>query len=174
MSQGIYWLGTLPEEAFVPICPLPLGVQYLRGQLEIGSNTGFRHWQLLLVLSRKQRLSFVKTLLPGGHWELSRSSAATDYVWKEETRVDGTQFEFGELKLKRNVATDWEHVRTLAKRGRLDEIPADIYVRCFHQLRSISQSHANPIATIRESVLYWGKSGTGKTRRAFEEAGLVH
>lgn len=173
MVQGIYWLGTLPEDAFVPICPLPIRVQYLRGQLEIGHNTGFRHWQLLLVLSSKQRLSFVTATFPGGHWELSRSSAATDYVWKEETRVEGTQFEFGIRKLKRNSSTDWDTVRTLAKTGNFDDIPSDIFIRCYHQLRSISNDAAFPIPIVRTSVLYWGKSGTGKTRRAFEEAGAL-
>jgi len=44
-----------------------------------------------------------------GHWELSRSDAAAEYVWKEDTRVPGTQFEFGsrpfQTQLQSRVAT---------------------------------------------------------------------
>ena len=138
--------------------------------MEIGEDTGYRHWQLLLVLDRKQRLSYVRERFPGGHWELSRSSAADEYVWKETTRVEGTQFELGIRKLKRNCATDWELVRKSAQAGNLSEIPADVYVRCFHQLQSIKRSHVRPIAMLRECHVYWGKSGTGKSRRAFTEA----
>jgi len=171
MSQGIYWLGTLPEETFAPVGPLLPGVQYIRGQLEIGEGTGYRHWQILLVLCSKQRLSYVRERFPGGHWELSRSVAADEYVWKEETRVDGTQFELGTRKTKRNSPTDWENIRTLAKSGQLELVPADVYIRCFHQLRSIKKQFVRPVAMLRQCYVYWGKSGTGKSRRAFDEAG---
>jgi len=80
--QGIYWLLTIPHHAFVPY--LPPGVAYIRGQLERGENTGYLHWQLSLVLSKKQRIGFIKKLLgPECHAELSRSAASTDYSGKK-------------------------------------------------------------------------------------------
>jgi len=109
--QGIYWLLTIPHHAFVPY--LPPGVAYIRGQLERGENTGYLHWQLSLVLSKKQRIGFIKKLLgPECHAELSRSAASTDYVWKEDTRVDGTPFELGRLPIKRNCQKDWDAVKS--------------------------------------------------------------
>jgi len=38
-----------------------------------------------------------ETIGPECHAELSRSAASTDYVWKEDTRVDGTPFELGTI-----------------------------------------------------------------------------
>lgn len=66
------------------------------------------------------------------HCELSRSEAADEYVWKEDTRIEGTQFEIGKKKMKRNSETDWEAVKLSAAAGNLDSIPADVYVRCYN------------------------------------------
>jgi DNA mismatch repair protein MutH len=47
---------------------------------------------------------------------------------KEETRVDGP-WEFGIKPVKRNSKEDWEEVRKLAMEGKMDKIPADIFVK---------------------------------------------
>lgn len=122
--QGNYWIATIPEEIWTP--KLDPGVQYVRGQLEQGhrctcqrneerectcSNPqGYRHWQVLFILERKGSLTRLKSILgiTGFHAELTRSKAAEEYVWKEDTRVDGTQFEFGQRRLRRNSEQDWE------------------------------------------------------------------
>lgn len=119
--QNRYFLLTIPQHDFVPW--LPPGVAYIRGQLESGNEGGYLHWQLLALFGRKLTVTAVKAIFGArAHVEPSRSAAADDYVWKEETRVDGTQFELGERPLRRNVATDWEAVRASAKRGALDGI----------------------------------------------------
>jgi len=160
-----------PHHAFVPY--LPPGVAYIRGQLERGENTGYLHWQLSLVLSKKQRIGFIKKLLgPECHAELSRSAASTDYVWKEDTRVDGTPFELGRLPIKRNCQKDWDAVKSDAERGRLDDIPSDILVRYYGNIKRIHQDNLEAIGMEREIVCYWGTTGMGKSRRAWEEAGL--
>ena len=47
------------------------------------------------VIQKRLRLRGIKAIFgTTAHCELSRSTAANDYVWKEETRVEGTQFEF--------------------------------------------------------------------------------
>jgi len=171
MSQGIYWLLTIPHANFTPY--LPTDVAYVRGQLERGDDTGYLHWQLLVVYARKCRLAAVKKTFGSGiHAELSRSNAADAYVWKDDTRVDGTQFELGQRKLKRNDPTDWALVRRSAVGGRLDDIPDDIYVRCYNQLRRIESDHLEPIGIERRVQVYWGSTGTGKSRRAWNEAGM--
>lgn len=169
--QGLYWIGTMPEQSFVPIAPLPLGCLYVRGQLETGEGTGYRHWQLLLVLAEKKRLSFVTSTYPGGHWELSRSDAADAYVWKEQTRVEGTQFELGARKLKRNSEKDWGVIRTFAQSGDLESIPADVYVRCYNQIKRIRADHLVPVRVDRVCHVFWGPTGTGKSRRAWDLGG---
>lgn len=60
------------------------------------------------------------------HLEASRSDAAEEYVWKEESRVMDTQFELGKKPMNRAKKDDWDKVLADAKKGDMDEIPADI------------------------------------------------
>lgn len=93
-NQGRYWLLTIPEGDYVPSGDLPQGVRYVKGQLEQGEG-GFLHYQVLAAFIRQVRTRTVRDAFGGrAHCELSRSSAANDYVWKEESRV-GEPFEFG-------------------------------------------------------------------------------
>lgn len=167
--QGRYWIGTIPRANWVPC--LPEGLAYVRGQLEQGE-TGYEHWQVLFIAKKKiSRRSLLAFGLPSqGHYELTRSSAAEDYVWKEDTRI-GEPFEFGERPIKRNSLEDWDRIRTKAQQGKLDDIPADIYVRCYHQLNRIRADHAQPAAMVRSATVFWGPTGVGKSRRAWELAG---
>lgn len=164
-----HWILTIPHRDFVPF--LPTGICYIRGQLETGE-AGFLHWQVYAVWTKTVRLSGIRKLLGPVHAEPTRSTAARDYVWKEDTRVEGTQFELGELPFRRNVATDWDKVRDLAKSGRLDDIPADVHVRYYFQLQRIRADYAVPVAQERSARIFWGPTGTGKSRRAWEEAGV--
>lgn len=125
--QGRYWLLTVKAEDFCPQNVNPEFIKYIKGQQELGENTGFLHWQLF-VLTERVSLKKLKDWCPTAHIELSRSEAAEQYVWKEATRVEGTQFEYGMKPLKRNSKTDWERVRKCAEDGDLNGIPSDIYV----------------------------------------------
>lgn len=170
--SGKHWIATIPEADWtVPSC-LPDGFCYLRGQLEEGAG-GFRHYQVYAILVSKQRLLGAKRLFsPTTHLELTRSAAARDYCWKEDTRVEGSQFEFGQLPMRRQASSDWDKIYDDAKQGNFDTIPRDVLVRCYHQLRSIRNDHSKPLAQLRECRVYWGATGTGKSRRAWDEAGM--
>lgn len=162
---------TMPFSSFVPV--LPDGVAYLKGQAEVGESNGFKHWQVLAVFEKKRSLVQVKALFGREcHAELSRSSASDEYVWKEATRVPDSQFELGVKPLKRNSQTDWDSVRDLAKVGNFDEIPADVYVRCYNQLSRIRLDHQVPVFIDRSAVVYYGPTQTGKSHRAWDEAGV--
>lgn len=174
-AQCLYWIGTISYQSFPTwdaenFFQQTDYVQYIRGQKEQGEG-GFIHWQVLVVLNRKQRLSWLTARIPG-HWEPSRSRAADEYVWKENTRISGTQFEFGERRFKRNCKTDWDQVWNAASSGRLDDIPSDIRLRYYNNIVRIGGDHLQPTPRVRTCNVYWGKTGTGKSRRAFEEAGI--
>jgi len=133
----------------------------------------YLHWQILVILKRKLRLGGVKTIFGRTcHAEPSRSNAADDYVWKEDTRVPNTQFELGERPLNRANSADWEAIKLHAKRGRLDDIPGDIFVRNYGNLKRISVDYCEPVALEREVKVYWGPTGVGKSHRAWGEAGV--
>lgn len=169
--QYKYWLLTIPHYCFTPW--LPPSCKYIRGQLESGSESNYLHWQILAILHRKGTLSSIKAVFGDEcHAEASRSEAASAYVWKEETRVDGTQFELGEQPFRRNNKSDWDKVREEAKAGRLDSIESDIYVRHYFSLKRIAKDNARaPHRPGVEVVVLWGVSGSGKSHRAFSEAG---
>jgi len=169
--QGTYWLGTISrDQNWQPI--LPAGIAYLRGQLELGDG-GFEHYQIFFICCKKESLRSVTAIFAPciGHWELTRSSAAESYVWKELTRI-GEPFEFGTRPIRRNSATDWESIKQLAIGGEIDSIPADIFIRYYRTLTTISADYLQPTALERVAIVYWGNTGTGKSRRAWDESGI--
>lgn len=133
MSVGRWWILTIPEEdgSFTEdTYQVPLQVQYVKGQLEEGVETGYRHWQVIVCMKRNSRVSAVKAVFGRTcHAELTRSAAAEQYVWKEDTRVQGTQFQLGQKPVNPAKKTDWDEVWKNAKEGNLTAIPAHVLVR---------------------------------------------
>lgn len=168
--QGIFWLLTVPHEAFLPY--LPVGSVWIKGQLELGSG-GFLHWQVLVAFRAKKSLAGVREMFGPYHAELSRSEAAAAYVWKDETCVPGTRFELGAKPIRRNSKTDWDSVWAAALKGDLDSIPANVRVVSYRTLRAIAADHDQPVAMQRSCYVFWGATGTGKSRRAWDEASLT-
>lgn len=86
--------------------------------------------------------------------------------------MPGTQFELGSRPFKRNSKTDWESVRANAISGNLAEIPADVYIKHYNSLRRIAADHSRPVPVVRTCYVFWGKTGTGKSRKAWADAGV--
>lgn len=166
--QGRYFLLTLPHNIFTPY--LPEGCIYIKGQLEQGQS-GYIHWQVLVVFPKKVTSTKVKEVFGDQcHVELSRSQAANEYVWKEDTRIPNTQFELGKLAMKRNSSTDWDVVRRDAEQGNFSSIPSDVYIRYFGNLKRIHVDSLTPEGQEKEVFVFWGATGTGKSKRAWDEA----
>jgi len=172
MSQARWWILTIPRADWSVPASLPDGVTYLRGQAETGES-GYEHWQLVVNFPRAVRLAACKAKFTDTtHAEPTRSEAALEYVWKDETAVPDTRFELGRLPLKRNSSTDWDAVWVSAKSGKLGEIPSDIRIRCYSTLKRIYKD--NTRAPFRDGIkvkVFWGVTGSGKSHRAFAEAG---
>lgn len=167
--QAVYWILTIPHHLFCPF--LPDVCSLIKGQLETGAG-GFLHWQVLVAFKIKQSLVSVRRVFGPVHAEPTRSAAASDYVWKEDTRVDGTQFLLGKQPFNRNSAEHWEEIWKLASTGDLMAVPADIRVQSYRTLRAIAADFAQPVGVERTCWVFWGRTGTGKSRRAWEEAGV--
>lgn len=122
---------------------------------------------------RKQRLRGVKSFFgPTAHCEPARSEAAAAYVHKDDTAVVGTRFELGRKPFNRGIPTDWDTVFESAKSGDFSAIPNDVKIRCYNQLKQIKKDYLVPVPIVRTCMVYWGATGTGKSRRAWEEAGM--
>lgn len=52
----------------------------------------------------------------------------------------------------------------------MDDIPEDIRFRHYSTIRKIASDHARAEGVEKEIFVYWGDTGTGKSRRAWSEA----
>lgn len=169
--QARYWLLTIPYNNFTPYLPPNAG--YIKGQLEQGHSTDYLHWQIVVYFTRKVTLHYVKLLFGDSvHAEATKSAAAEQYVWKEDTAIAGTQFELGKKSMKRDSAKDWDLIVDNARKGNFSEIPGDVLVRCYGNLKKIRVDSLQPESIVREVYVYWGRTGAGKSRRAWDESGL--
>lgn len=169
IRQARYFMATIRESDWEP--KLEHGVKFIKGQLECGDG-GFRHYQLLVTFAQKKTIRQAKSTfgVASAHFEPTRSAAANDYVWKEDTRI-GEPFQFGSESFQRNSKTDWDRIRNLASAGEMGDVPSEIYIRYYSNLQRIRVDSLQPIPMERSATVFWGPTGTGKSRRAWEEAG---
>lgn len=95
-----WWILTIPVGDWTP--QLPNGVVWVKGQQEVGNESGFHHWQIVAGFPNGVRLSAVKKAFGRTcHAEPTRSAAAEAYVFKTDTAVAGSSFELGRKPFKR-------------------------------------------------------------------------
>ena len=121
---------------------------------------------------RPVRVSTVLHAFGGhAHCEPSRSAAVEDYVWKDESAVPDTRFEFGRKSFKRNSAVDWDRVWHSAKSGDLEAVPAGLRLRYYRTLKQIESDNMELVE--RDGIVcrvYWGVTGSGKSHKAWADA----
>jgi len=171
-NVGRIWIGTLPYTSADDISGKSESFAYAKGQQEIGVEGGYHHWQFLVWMGKSVRLSALKKIWPTGHFELGKSAAAEEYVWKEDTAVAGSRFEVGRRPGVRSAPKDWQAIRSAACEGRLADVPDDVFIRNYGQLSRIASDYMVPVGIVRRVIVYWGRTGSGKSRRAWDEAGL--
>lgn len=157
------------------------------GQLEEGSEDGYRHWQLLIDGGQSPiRFSTLKRRLPTAHIEPRRGliQQAIEYVTKEETRVlEEPRLEHGTIKHsdEKGRRKDVEIVReaVLEKGLSADEVFLQVpesnrmtaMVEKLVAARDRSR-HTKPRQL--EVIWLYGPPGTGKTSLAVEMGGTSY
>jgi Putative viral replication protein/RNA helicase len=172
MPRARYWTFTSYEHGERP--GLPEGATYITYQEERCPTTRRLHLQGYLATRRAIRLSEVKLLIPGAHFEQARSAAAINYCHKEDTRVDGP-WEHGVRPRngRPGQRTDLEEVCAKIVGGqRLHELIASnaaLFVRNHNGLAKLD-TIINDGRAKRDKApdvwIYHGVSGSGKSRRA--------
>jgi len=174
-AQGRYWIGTIHENHGVwePPSELPEKCCWLRGQRERGAE-GTVHWQLFAAFTKRIRLAGVKACIGNGHWEPTRSEAAEEYVFKEDTAIPDTRFELGSKKFNNNSATDWKKLRDLAKQGKLAEcldIAPEPTIRHYGALKHIARDFMSKPDDLQDVCGVWiyGPPGVGKSYKVRQD-----
>jgi len=175
-KQGRYWFATWPlaEATRYDMSPLELfnnndEIVWVYGQQEIGEG-GLEHYQFVFSVEKKMTLTAVKRLFGGSkpHLELTRSDKADEYVRKEDSRVEGSEFEHGARLMKLNAKVDWDKQLELAKLGKIDEIESGIQMRCWGNIMKIGAHYQKP--PLRPAVhveVHYGVTMSGKSHAVF-------
>lgn len=167
-TQSRWWIGTLnnPKVELMPYLE-SFQATYAIGQPETGKD-GTYHYQFCLNFSAPKRLAAMKKICSQAHFEPCKSEeASVKYCSKDDTK-SGERIELGTCPFKRNDKRDWDRALTLAKEGKIDEIPADIQIRYYKNLKAIEADARKPQESTEETKGIWiyGKSGSGKSSTA--------
>jgi len=143
-----------------------LASKYAIAGREIGVS-GTPHLQGYVQFSNPRSFTSVRKLLTGCHVEPAKGTAQQS---RKYCSKDGSFRELGSCpedpgnrEIKR-----WEDARSLAKEGKFDEIPADIYVRYIGNLQRIFRDTLPPLESLTDVCGLWlmGSTGVGKSRGA--------
>lgn len=148
-----------------------LDVTYMIYGREIGES-GTPHLQGYVYFPCQRHFNAVKKIHPKAHWEIAKGNhdQNRDYCGKQGDFVETgllpmTQKRKGEANTER-----WEQAKKSAIEGRLDDIPADIFVQYYRTVKEIKKDYMAKPDDLEELDNYWicGPPGCGKSRSARE------
>lgn len=151
-------------------------IQWAVWQEERGEN-GTPHYQGILVLKQRRRMTQLKLLFPTAHLEVMRGTLdqAEKYVRKEETRVSGPWEKGSRPVSSQGKRSDLDWAAELACKGHegmleiMDERPSMLmkFPRGIQWLVQLTCQRNVPAWRDIEVHVFWGAPGTGKTKEVF-------
>lgn len=144
-------------------------IEYMVYQKEKGETTSKIHLQGFIILSGKQRQSYlIKRLSQTASYRpmWSTREACRNYCMKEETRIEGP-FEFGEFKqVKKGQRTDITSMKESIDNGaNYETIKNDYFGLTLRYSKGIKEYIAGKVAKRNQilNIICYGLPGTGKT-----------
>jgi len=139
--------------------------RYIGYSKEVGVS-GTPHLQGFISFSNPKTKSAVIALLPGCHIEIMQGSISQngEYCSKSAALVERGEKPVTNDNKGRAEKLRWQRARDLAKEGKIEDIDADIYIRCYSTLKSIAKDHAVKPAPVDVKCFWiYGDTGTGKS-----------
>lgn len=173
VQQAKHWAFTLnnwTEEEYEKIITQE-GTSYVIVGKETGEE-GTPHLQGHVYFTRKVSARKAKSILGDRlHIEIARNPAASI----EYCRKDGDFVEIGHAPIKQGKRSDLEAVKRLIDGGASLNQIAQSHFKLWCRYNKCFEQYANQVGPSREGapevIIYWGPTGTGKTRRVYDEAG---
>jgi len=150
---------------------LQFEAKYLVYGREVGES-GTPHLQGYVYFNDGKTLASVRRLLPGSHVETAKTiSAAIEYCKKDGDFVERGQPPVDPVKKGRVEQLRWEAAWESAKKGMLEEIPADIRIRQYSAIKRIGKDYMSLPGLLHSPCGVWihGESGSGKTSTVFKK-----
>ncbi len=165
---------TMDHVAMLALLESNKHAKYALFQKERGAD-GTIHMQGYLELAKNQRLSYVRKLFKRAHWEIRKGTQqeARDYCRKKDSRIEGP-WEHGLFKAnKPGSRTDIQDaIDALAKHRNLSTLATThgaTFIRYHKGFAKYLQVTTPRRKEPPRVSLYFGGTGTGKTRKAFED-----
>lgn len=165
------WVFTINNYTEQDLVDIPLwDTKYHHFGKEVAPSTGTPHLQGYAVFKAPVRLAALKKIHPRAKWmpAVGTCEQNIEYCSKE-----GDFFSFGTPPINRTAAgaaekKRWANAVAAAKEGRMDDIPADIFLRYYRTCKEIKKDYmVKPDDTDGVTgVWYWGPPETGKSRAA--------
>ena len=144
-------------------------VQYLVYGRETAPDTGTPHLQGYVVFESRKTLRQVRGLVRNAHLEKAKGkpSQAADY-----SKKDGDFVEFGMCPGGQGSRTDiheaWKAATEGATSKDLARDHGEAYIKFYRGLERVRQLMSEPRTWKTDVTVYFGATGTGKTKTAFE------
>lgn len=152
-------------------------LQYLACQVETCPSTGQLHIQGFVIFKNRKRLvPTLKRIDPTRHWEKRKATlrqAAANYATKHDTR-SGWTLQMGEFdEVEQGKRNDLDEIKNEIIAGASIESICDRhfgtaarYLRFFEKYKLMKAKNQD---SVPEVYVFWGNTGTGKSREAWEK-----